>query len=168
MANQEYSVNLGLDIVPISRDSENLGDLYRLYNACKLTMSAIDQYTGILGAPQDQWNTIGADFITSQNQNRHYAQAAVNISGGAVCGLDATGKIVLATAGAVIGWAPFSIAANDFGEIRLFGVHIAVAGLTPGTWYYASAGTPGAITATVTGQKIGYALKADRLFFNPA
>lgn len=167
MANQEYSVNLGLDLSPISKDPENLGDLYRLYNAVKLVMSAVDSYTGILGAPNDQWSTIGADFITSQNSNRHYAQANVAISGGAICGLNSAGKIVLAVAGGVVGWAPFSIASGDFGEIRLFGVHKAVAGLIPGTTYYASAGTPGAITTTVTEQKVGVALAADRLFFRP-
>lgn len=167
MANLEYSVNLGLDLVPLTKDPENAGDIYRLYNAAKLIMAAVDQYTGILGAPSDQWATIGADFITSQNQNRHYAQAAAAITAGQICTINASGQIALALAPNAVGWAPFAIAAGAYGEIRLFGIHKAVTGLTPGTWYYASTGTAGAITSTVTTQKLGMALKADRLFFNP-
>ena len=167
MANQEYSVNLGLDLVPLAKDSETLGDLYRLYNACKLIMSAVDQYTGILGASSDQWSTMGADFITSQNQNRFYGQALAAITPGQFCGLKASGQIVTALAGNIIGFAPFAIGAGSYGEIRLFGIHKAVTGLTPGVWYYGTTGTPGALTATVTSQKIGYALRSDRLFFNP-
>jgi len=163
----EYSQNLGLDLVPLSKDPENLGDLYRLYNACKLIMGAVDTYTGILGAPNADWNTIGADFITIQNTARFYGQASIAIGGGAICGINAAGKLILATAGQAVGWAPFPIALNAFGEIRLIGVHKAVTGLTPGTAYYSSAGTPGAITTTVTTQKLGIALAADRFFFNP-
>jgi len=167
MANQEYSQNLGLDVVPLTKDPENAGDIYRLYNAAKIIMSAVDQYTGILGASTDQWPSIGADFITSQNQNRHYAQAAAAITAGQICTIDASGQIALAVAPNAIGWAPYAIAARAYGEIRLFGIHKAVTGLTPGTWYYAATGTPGGITSTVTSQKVGMALKADRLFFNP-
>ena len=166
MAN-EYSQNLGLDLVPLSKDPENLGDLYRLYNACKLIMGAVDSYTGILGAPNSDWSTIGADFITVQNQTRHYAQASVAISSGQICGLNSSGQIILAIAGQAVGWAPFAISSGAYGELRLIGIHKAVSGLVPGTSYYSSTGTPGAITSTVTAQKLGIAVLTNRLFFNP-
>ena len=166
MANQ-YSQNLGLDLVPLTKDPENLGDIYRLYNAVKLVMTALDSYTGAIPPESGDWSTVGSSAIMVQNLCRHYAQAATNITPGQLIALNSSGQFILGTVGNVIGWAPLAINSGAYGEIKLLGLHTAVAGLTPGVSYYASS-TAGAITSTVTAQKVGFALAANRLFFNPA
>jgi hypothetical protein len=164
---QQLSLNLGLDVVPLSKDPDNLGDIYRLYNAVKLLAAALDAYTGILGALTEDYATAGSDFILTQNSARLYTQFAATVTAGQLIKITAAGKADLGVAGNVIGWAPAAVAINDYGEVRLLGLDTAIAGLTPGVTYYASAGTPGAITAAVTAQSIGFAISASQLFFNP-
>ena len=164
---QQLSLNLGLDVVPLSKDPDNLGDIYRLYNAVKLLAAALDAYTGIIGASAEDYATAGSSFILTQNSARLYIQFAATVTAGQLVKITAAGKADLGVAGNVIGWAPAAVAINDYGEVRLLGLDTAIAGLTPGVTYYASAGTPGAITAAVTAQSIGFAISASQLFFNP-
>jgi len=164
---QQYSLPLGLDMAPNTKDAENLQDFYRLYNACKLLAEGLDAYTGIVGLPTADWGSGGTSAILLQNMCRFYAQFSVSVTTGQIVGLNASGQIVLSTPGTAIGWSPAPISAGNWGEVRLLGLHTAVSGLTSGTAYYASS-TAGGITATVTAQKVGVALAANRLFFNPA
>lgn len=164
---QQYSLPLGLDMAPMTKDTENLQDFYRLYNACKLLAEGIDAYTGIVGIPQADWKTTGPASIMVQNMCRHYAYFAAAATPGQLMGLNSSGQGVLGVIGTVIGWSPAAVTAGQWGEIRLFGLHANVTGLTPGLNYYASS-TPGGITNTVTAQRVGKALLTNRLFFNPA
>jgi len=164
---QQYSLDLGLDIVPISKDPENMGDMYRLYNAVKLVAGALDLYTGSLGANAEDWSIADTTYVRSQNISRIYRIFDIAVTAGQIVTIKSTGNIGLATTGLAHGWSPIPVAAGQYGEVRLFGLHTSVSGLTPGTWYYSSA-TAGAITTTVTAQKVGFAVSATALFFNPS
>lgn len=164
---RQLSLNLGLDVVPHSKDQDTLVDMYRVYNATKLIASALDLYTGILGEQQEDWASVGTTGILTQNGARIYVEFAASATPGQLIALDTSGKAILGTIGTVIGWSPAAVVAGNFGEVRLLGRHAAVTGLTPGVSYYASS-TPGGITGTVTAQRVGFALTANSLFFNPA
>lgn len=164
---QQYSVNLGLDIVPITKDPDNIGDIYRLYNAVKSVAAALDSYTGAIGADVADWPVAGTEFLLVQRECRIYVLFDATVTVGQLVALNSSGNAVLSAVGTVMGWAPVAVTSGQYGEVRLFGLDVAVAGLTPGTWYYASA-TPGGITATVTAQKVGFAITATKLFFNPS
>lgn len=163
---QQYSLPLGLDMAPNTKDTENLQDFYRLYNACKLLAEGLDAYTGIVGIPQADWSATGSSGIMVQNMCRHYAYFSVSTTPGQLMALDANGYGILGTIGTVMGWSPAAVTAGQWGEIRLLGLHTNIVGLTPGVSYYASS-TPGGITNTVTTQKVGVALASNKLFFNP-
>ena len=169
MQGQQYSLPLGLDMAPLAKrdvDPEVLQDLYRLYNASKILAEGIDAYTGVAGAPQNDWATVGAGGIMVQNMCRLYVQFAATATVGQLIALNSSGQAVLGTYGNVIGWSPSSVTSGNYGEVRLFGLHTGVTGLTPGTSYYASS-TPGGLTFTVTSQKVGVALASNLLFFCP-
>lgn len=169
MQGQNYSLPLGLDLAPAAKreiDPDLLQDLYRLYNACKLLAEGLDAYTGIVGAPFDDWDTVGSGAIMVQNLSRLYVQYNATATLGQLIALNSSGQAILGTVGNVIGWAPAGVTAGNYGEVRLFGLHTAVTGLTPGTSYYASS-TPGGLTFTVTSQKVGVALATNRLLFFP-
>ncbi len=164
---QNYSLPLGLDLAPLSKDPDVLQDMYRIYNAVKLCAEGLDAYTGIVGAPVNDWPSMGTGAIMIQNMCRLYVQFNQTATLGQLLALNGSGQAILGTVGNVIGWAPAPVTAGQYGEVRLLGVHTAITGLTPGVSYYASS-TAGSITATVTAQKVGVALAANRLFFNPA
>jgi hypothetical protein len=171
MATQQFSLPLELDLVPLTKQSPNgnpdtLQDLYRLYNATKLIANGLDAYTGIVGAAQADWPNSGSGWVIVQNMCRLYVQFAAAATPGQLIALNGSSQAILATVGNVIGWVPTSVANGAYGEVRLLGLHVAITGLTPGVSYYASA-TPGGITSTVTAQKVGFAIAATRLFFNP-
>lgn len=164
---QQLSLDLQLDIMPTTQDKDNLYDIAKLYNAVKLVASALDSYTGILGAEPEDYASADTRFITIQNMARLYRKAAVAISGGNTVSLNSSGEYILGTIGTVVGWAPSAIAAGSYGEVKLLGLCPNIGGLTPGAAYYASA-TAGLVTATVTAQKIGIALASTRMMFNPS
>ena len=169
MSGQNFSLPLGLDLAPMARknvDPEVLQDLYRLYNACKLLAEGIDAYTGIAGAPESDWAAMGPGGIIVQNMCRLYVEFAATATIGQLIALNSSGKAILGTYGNVIGWAPAPVTSGNYGEVRLLGLHTAVAGLTPGTSYYASS-TAGGLTYTVTSQKVGVAITPNLMFFNP-
>jgi hypothetical protein len=163
---QSFSTNLGLDVVPVSKDPENIGDLYRLYNAVKALASALDSNTGAAGADFADWAIAGTEFLLLQRMSRVYLEFAATATPGQLIAINSSGKAVLSGIGTVMGWAPNAVTTGEFGEVRLLGLHTSVAGLTPGTVYYASS-TPGNLTSSVTAQKIGFAITAAKLFFNP-
>ena len=173
MANNQLSINLGLDIVPISKDPENVGDIYRLYNAVKLVASGLDQYSGAVGADATDWSTAGTAWIQLQNLARLYVQFNATVTTGQLIALNSSGQAVLGTAGNVIGWAPTGVTSGQYGEVRLLGLHTAITGMTPGQVYYASNSVAGGITAgppLTEGyrvQEVGFAIASNKLFFCP-
>ena len=166
MPNQ-LSVNLGLDSIPSTRDPDNLYDITRLYNAVKALAGALDTYTGVLRAEIVDYSSASTKLITSHCTNRLYKQAAVDIAAGNTVSINSSGQFVLGVAGTVIGWAPLPITAGAYGEVRLFGLCQSIGSLTPGTAYYASA-TAGLVTSTAGAQKIGIAIEATKMMFNPS
>lgn len=166
MPNQT-SVNIGLDVVPTSKDPDNSYDIAKLYAAAKILANALDLYTGAIGAESSDYSIADTDYVLGQRTARMYRQAAVSIAAGNTVSLNSSGQFVLGTVGTVVGWAPVAIAAGAYGEIRLFGLCQNIGGLTPGVAYYASS-TPGFVTSTGTAQKIGIALAASKMFFNPS
>lgn len=163
---QQYSLPLGLDSAPLCKDPDVIQDLYRLYNAIKLCAEGLDAYTGIVGAPEGDWDIMQTGAIMVQNMCRLYVQYNATATLGQLIALNSSGQAILGTVGNVVGWCPTPVTAGNYGEVRLLGLHTAVVGLTPGVSYYASS-TAGGITSTVTAQKVGVALAANRLFFNP-
>lgn len=163
----EISVNLGLDLLPNIKGGEAAYDIGKLYTAVKLLASALDDYTGALGADSDTKASADVSYFLLQRQSRLYRKAAVAIAAGQTVSLNSSGDFVLGTVGTVIGWCPAAIAAGAYGEARCLGVCLSIGGLTPGAAYYASA-TAGAVTSTPTAQKIGIALAATKLLFNPS
>lgn len=166
MAIKRNSVNMGLDISPITQDKHLLGDLKRLYYALTALADALDNYTGILGAQPDEYATANMQYLRTQDISRLYRKATVAITAGQTVSIDAAGQFIVGVLGTVVGWAPANIAINAYGEIRLAGKCTSFAGLAPGTKYYAQA-APGTIGAGVTAQSIGMALDANTMFFNP-
>lgn len=164
---QSTATNLGLDIFPYSRDANNLFDLHSLYNAVKTLSAALDAYTGIVGAAESEYAVSGTDFLLVQNSSRLYVSFAASVTAGQLIKIDSAGEADLGIAGNVIGWAPAAVTSGDYGEVRLLGLDLAISGLTAGVVYYASASTPGGITASPTIQRIGIALTSQSLFFDP-
>jgi len=175
MANLGYSTstNLGLDIVPITNDPENLGDISRLYNAVKLVASAMDTYTGAGRIDSADMEATGTSGVIVQNMCKVFVLFVEDVTAGMLVALDASGNAVKGVAGTVIGWSPIAVTSGNYGEVRLLGLHTAVSGLTPGTTYYASNITPGYIDfgpPIWEGKKVqpvGVALTANSMFFNP-
>jgi hypothetical protein len=173
----QLSLNLGLDVMPISQSPDTLPDLLRLYNACNLLASQIDDFTGAIGAEPSTWSQQGASRIVTQNGARLYCQTTEALSPGNVVTLYNSGATTLAKKAGGSTWQGYArgfvldtFAANSWCEIFLIGVNNAIAGMTPGTVYYISEGTPGLIAAS-TGthaQKVGYALSTTQLWFCPS
>lgn len=164
---QELSTNLGLDLLPNIKGGESAYDIGKLYTAVKILASALDDYTGALGADADTLSSADLSFFLLQRQSRIYRKAAVAIAAGQTVSLNSSGQFILGTVGTVIGWCPAAIAAGAYGEARCIGVCSSIGGLTAGAAYYASA-TAGYVTSTSTAQKIGIALDTTKLLFNPS
>ena len=79
---QEYSLNLGLDVLPISTDKDNLPDLNRLYNAVKGVARGLDTYTNIISPPEDEWESIGCGYNRVRNATRSYVIAGEDLAAG--------------------------------------------------------------------------------------
>ena len=174
MSLQNYSLNLGLDLVPMSKDPDNLADLYRLYNAIKLVASQLDTVSGATPASPESWQTLGVTGgVTIQTSCKIYVPFVEYTYAGRLIALDSTGSAVLGEAGTVIGWAPRAVAAGEYGEVTLLGLHRAISGLTTGQIYYASTWEPGRISSgpSLTEgkriQPVGVGLSPTVLFFNP-
>lgn len=166
---QEYSVNLGLDITPFTKDKDSLYDIYKLYNAVRSLAYALDLYTGALVPSPPTGATLsvyGKSYCRVQNISRIFITFAVSASAGQMISIDASGNAILGVTGSVVGWAPHSVTGGDVGEVKLLGLCTNYSGLTPGTMYYSAGG--GNISSTPSAQKIGFAIDATSLFVNPA
>lgn len=183
MAQQSFfSTNLGLSSAPefdSKKYPEIYSDLLRIRGAIRGLQAALDQYTGALPPQTENWPvTTLTQTLLLQNTAKIYVVAGVAISPGQILSTynDAgVLKAQLATATdptkLARGFASITAAAaaGDYIEMTLLGADFYISGLTPGTPYYLS-NTAGAIatTAGLNVQKIGHALSATCLFFNPA
>jgi len=168
---QSYSISLGLAAVPDVDDPVIFQAMMPVYNAIKNTMSALDTYTGNALVTADEYQTIDPySHLLVQKGTIFFCKASEAISAGHAVNIwDSSGARVrkatstnlpdaIALAGAV--------AAGEVIPVCLFGLVTALSGLTVGANYYPTA-TPGVISTTVLGNKIGKALSSSTLWFNP-
>lgn len=175
---QDYSLNLGLDIVPITTDPQNLPDMYRLYNAVKGVAAAIDSYTGPVSRPKADWPTAGTSAIKTQNMARWYVTTSEALTAGMIVSIwnDAGVAKVRKAGGPALGgglgagFVLASFAAGEVAEVLLSGLNTGISGMIPGTYYDLSLVTAGAVSTGVASpnkQTLGVALTASALWFTP-
>lgn len=145
---QEYSLNLGLDVLPISTDKDNLPDLNRIYNAVKLIARGLDTYTNTLSPPVDEWQAIGFGYNRVRNLTKSYVIAGEDLAAGNFVEFYVDAGILKArivNPPTVItgprppcGFVQESFVSGDFAEIYLAGLLTNIAGLVLGAhyWYY--------------------------------
>ncbi len=165
-----YSVNLGLSALPEVDNPELFNALSPIYNAIRNTMYAVDAYTGNSLLSKDEY--AGADPYTNllvQRTSILLVKASEAITVGHAVNLWSSSGLrarkatntntpdAMALATAAIG---------DVIPVCLFGLVTVLGGLTEGAAYYPTA-TPGVISTTVLGTKIGKALAANALWFAP-
>lgn len=177
-SSQEYSLQLGLDLVPITTDPENLPDMYRLYNATKNLAVALDSAAGTISRPKGDWNTVGSGALRLQNLTRFYCLFSETVAAGHLINIynnagvpnaRKAGGVSLAQ-GLALGFVQEPVTAGQYGEIFLGGVNPYIAGLTPGALYYTSTITAGLLSASAGSpyiQSIGFALDSSHLWFAP-
>lgn len=175
----EYSTPLGLDVLPISTDPNNLPDLHRLYNAAKSLAISLDVATGAISRPVADWSGMGAAAIRLQNLARFYCMFSDSVTPGMIVNIyNNSGTPTARKAGGAAlgggltrGFVIASVTAGSYGEVFLAGVNTFITGLTAGLTYYTSTGTAGLVTATPPSspyiQEVGYALNAGALWVNP-
>jgi hypothetical protein len=175
---QDYSLNLGLDILPITTDPQNLPDMYRLYNAVKGVAAAIDNYTGAVSRPKADWPTLGVNAIRNQNMSRLYIMTSEVLTAGMIVSIwDDAGTAKVRKAGGPAlagglgaGFVLASFSAGEYCEVFLSGLNTGIAGMVPGTYYDLSLVTAGAVSTGVASpnkQTLGVALSATALWFTP-
>ena len=175
---QQFSLNLGLDVMPISQDPDAMPDLMRLYNAVKLLAGALDEYTGALGAESGDYSTAGLTKLRLTGTTRIYVLFSEAVTSGQLVTLYNNAGVLTAKkagggtwAGLARGFVLSSVSNGAYGEVFLQGANNAISGMTPGTLYYTSDVTAGAVSTGATTphiQPVGIALSANTLWFTPA
>jgi hypothetical protein len=179
MASQRFSTNLGLATFP-EIDQSKYGSIFsdnlRIRQALQTLQAALDKYTGALGPDSAAWSSIDpASYALTSRIQRFYALASEDIAQGAMVNLynnagtiNARNSNGSAAGKAVRAFANSAITSGSYGEFILGGVNPYISGMTPGTLYYMG-NTNGTISATAgtVSQKVGYALTASKLFFQP-
>lgn len=173
---EQLSLNLGLPQTPDTPDPVLFNAILPMYNAIKNVARALDLYTGVLARPSGDWSVLTpADTILSAGTNRLYVLFTVAVDAGKLVNLynDAgalKARYANASAAGTLarGFAPDSVASGAYGQVILFGLNAGLSGLTPGTVYFCSNvdGLYGTVAGVVS-QKVGYALSATDLYFNP-
>lgn len=145
---QEYSLNLGLDVLPISTDKDNLPDLNRLYNAVKGVARCLDTYTNTLSPQEDEWQAIGFGYNRIRNLTKSYVIAGEDLAAGNFVEFYTDAGILKARIvnpptsipgpRPPCGFVQESFVSGNFAEIYLAGLLTNIAGLVLGThyWYY--------------------------------
>lgn len=175
---QDYSLNLGLDIVPITTDPQNLPDMYRLYNAVKGVAAALDSAAGTVSRPKGDWATVGTGALRTQNLSRFYVLASEAMTAGMIVSIwnNAGVPNVRKAGGPALGgglgngFVLANVSASEYCEVFLAGANTGITGLVPGTYYDLSLVTAGAVSTGVASpnkQTIGVALTATCLWFTP-
>ena len=179
MANggQEYSLNLGLDVLPISTDKDNLPDLNRLYNAVKGVARGLDDYTGAISVPKDEWSERSIGSLRLQNMCRVYVKTSIALVAGQFVGFTNVGSelsVIAANATApnlfARGFVLESFAVDEFAEVFLAGLNYRLSGLMPGEAYKLNdAGAVVALSVVPTSytNALGVALATNALWFAP-
>lgn len=179
MAGQSYSTNLGLDVLPVSTDPDNLPDINRLYNAVKALAYNLDAATGVVSKPSDDWSTAGFSFLRLQNSCRLYVKfTEAVIPGNLVSLYNNAGELAAQKAGGVFlagglarGFVLSSVAVGEYGEVFLKGLNNMIAGMTPGQAYDLSDTTAGVLTAVGATspykQPCGFAVDTNAFWFDP-
>lgn len=188
MAQQKpSSINLGISPIPEIDESKYpsiYNEIFRIKNALTNLALALDSYTGALSEDPTIWSyaaTIPAEYIRLQNITRLYVICDEAMTQGQTANLrNVAGTLTARLSDATTNAEPCraylltsSIAIGEYGEFILAGLNPNYAGLTPGTTYYQSAATPGAITATAPvavgniEQVVGWAINATTLWFIP-
>jgi hypothetical protein len=177
-SDQQFSTNLGLGALPEIDQRKNpdiYNDLLRIRNALKTLQFSLDQYTGAISEDSAYWKNIQSqNSVRTQNISKVYAVSSDTIAVGQIVELYnnagvltarlsnvGTPRYARAFCSTLGGATPGAVS-----EFSLLGVNQFFSGLTPGAIYYLS-GTPGAIQAGATAQRVGFALTAQNLFFNP-
>jgi len=178
MAGFKSSINTGLPNLPDPPDPAFFAEFVRIYNAIRNIQIAVDSYTGAL--PQDAAyysQTLATSTILTQNTQRLYVKFSEAATYGATINLWNNASVLnarLSSASAagkpIHAWCSTAggVASGAYGEVMLGGLCTAIGGLTIGATYYAgnTAGTIAPTAGTVP-QKIGYAIGAALLIFNP-
>ena len=165
---QSLSVNLGLPATPLAQTPEVYSELRIVYNAIKAVAAALDSYTGALPpTTQEEMEYLGVTTLLRANRtSKVYVRTFEDLVVGETVAFDANlARKAVVTTYPARGVCSQAALAGEFAEITLYGI-VTVGGLTSGTVYYASA-TPGVITIVPTAQKVGYAINATTLVWNP-
>ncbi len=171
-AKPSMSINLGLGVAPDVDDPELYNALMPLYNAIKNTMYAVDSYTGNTLITPDEYSSVNAfTQLTTQKNAVLFVKLTSKVTAGQLVNFHNSGGLRAQLTTTAIGRAhAFTIAAGDIGDhvpVCLLGLCTYISGLSIGAGYYLSASVPGAVTATVTGQRLGFAIGPSELWFNP-
>ena len=172
VAKPSMSINLGLQPAPEVDSPELYGSLLPIYNAIRNLGYGLDAYTGNAQIDKADYSEINAfGQLLLQKTAVLYVKAYEAISTGQVVSMFNSGGL---TARLSVGntyrpqaFALDKAAAGQHLPVCFFGLCQVISGMTPGTVYYSSA-TPGALTNAATYTRVGVALAADKLWFNPA
>ena len=171
---KEISFNLGLPETPLTTDQELFGELSRVYNAIKTLAYHLDTYTGSLAPTFSQWSQVGTSSLRANGVFKIYRTFYENVTVGQLVSIANIAGIAQARLALDPTYPAHGICSNrdtlagEVGEITLVG-RVVIAGLTPGAMYYASQGTPGAITGTAgtDPQFVGIAVGTNALYLSP-
>ena len=171
-AKPSASINLGLPAAPEVDSPELYASLIPIYNAIRNVMYAVDSYTGNSLITESEYDTVSAmGQILVQKTAVLFVKLGQDVSNGQILNLYDSGglRAQKALAGTSRGHC-FALASGLAGEhipVCLFGLCSGIGGLTIGTGYYLSGVVAGAVTSTVTSQRIGFAIDTNKLWFNP-
>lgn len=172
MASHPISFNLGLPDVPLTDNMELWKELLRAYNAIRQVAYQLDNITGALTPPAEDWTELGVGNAT-YSKPKFYMPAYEDLSYGNTIEIynagAGVGKAKKGTSGKVIGFcsATGGTLLGEITEVTIFGKYpsFAPGTLTPGT-FYSQSGTAGVLGAGFA-QTLGFALSDTQLYFLP-
>jgi len=160
MAGFRYSTNLVIPDTSSVKDVIANEELTYILNALRTLATRIDETTGSLSVPQEDWpNTSPAISNLGNNIYKFYAYCDVAIAYGMFVNFHNLDPVSVAArpaqangfANAAGGYCvePTGVAAGTWGEFQSGpGLNYGISGLVPGNWYFLSPTSPGLITAT--------------------
>lgn len=166
------SINLGLPAAPEVDSPELYSSLLPVYNAIRNVLYALDSYTGNTLITASEYDQVPAySQILTQKTAVLYVKLAQDVTNGQILNLFDSGglRAQKALAGTSRGHC-FSLASGVTGQhipVCLLGICSGIGGLSIGSGYYLSSTVAGAVTNTVTSQRLGFAVDTNKLWFNP-
>jgi hypothetical protein len=178
MSQRRLSFNLGLEAVPpATEDPQYYGELIKIYNAIQNIAYYFERYAGPLALTESERALYGIEAVCPLRQHsRYYPEATEDLVAFDAVAIDNTGKVSKANANSsatLCSGIVLSNTASGFrAEVCLIGAITGFGGLVPGSIYYLST-TDGTLSNSPPGagnysQKVGRALTATTLFFNPS